>query len=78
MLFPQGTWLTEELKTLKGGVRTVGNQQAEVRIALASVPIIAAERPKEAALRCDQHGMFMDCGFCTMSENEKRWSASGG
>jgi len=73
-LFPQGSWLTEESKTLKGGMAV--NQQSNIRIALASAPNIVAETPEDAALRCDQHGMLRDYGFCASSENEKMWSAS--
>ena len=76
VLFPQGLWVTEESKTLKGGM--VVNQQSNIRIALACAPNIVAETPEEAVLfRCDEHGMFIDCGFCAPSENEKNWSASG-
>ena len=76
MLFPQGAWLADESKTLKGGMQTAGNQQSKIRIALGSAPNIVAETPEDAALRCDQHGMLMDYGFCASSENEKMWSAS--
>ena len=60
-------------------MRTVGNQQAEVRIALAPVPIIAAERPKEAALHyCDQHEMCMDNAVVgSLSESEKGYPPLG-
>ena len=75
-MFPQGAWLAEESKTLKGGMRVAGNQQAEIRIALASELNIVAKTHEEAAFRCDQHGMFMDYDFCATRENEKIWSAS--
>ena len=76
LLFPQGAWLTEELRTLKGGMQAAGNQQSKIRIALASAPNIVVETPEGAALRCDQHGMLVDYGFCASSENEKMLSAS--
>jgi len=74
--FPQETKLTVESKALKGGIQAGVNQHAEARIALASALIIAAKTPKNAAFRCDEHGMFMNYGFCAPSENEKIWSAS--
>ena len=75
---PQGTWLTEAVKTLKGGIPAAGNQQSKICIAFAFAPNITANKPEDMALCCDQHGMFsMDFGFCASSENEKIcWSAS--
>ena len=76
-LFPQGAWLTEESKALKGDMQAAGNQQADVRIALASAPNIASKTLEEAAVRCDQHGMLSsDFGICAPSEEMKIWSAS--
>ena len=74
---PQETWLTEEVKTLKGGI-PAGNQQSNICIALAFAPNITTNMPEDMAL-CDQDGMFsMDFVnvFYASSENENIWSAS--
>ena len=81
VLSPQGTWLTGEVKTLKGGIiPAAGNQQSKICIALAFTPnIIIANKPEDIMALCcgDQHGMLsVDFGFCASSENEKVWSAS--
>ena len=74
--FPQGSWLTEESKTPKGGMTV--NQQTKIHVALASAPNIVAETPEEeATFRCDPHGIFMDNGILALNEGEKIWSASG-
>ena len=76
-LFPQEAWLTEGSKALKGDMQAAGNQQAELCIALASAPSIAAKMLEEAVIRCDQHGMLnLDFGICTPSEKMKICSAS--
>ena len=58
-------------------MQAAGNQQAELCIALASAPSIAAKMLEEAAIRCDQHGVLsFDFGSCTPSEKRKICSAS--
>ena len=66
---------TQVNQNTEGGMAV--DQQSNIRTALASAPNTVAETLEEAAIRCDQHGMLMDCGFCTPSENEKICSASG-
>ena len=74
----QQTWLSEESKTLMVGiVHTAGNQQLEIRIALASTPNIVTKALVEAAFHCDQHGVLsMGYGISDSTVNEKIWSAA--
>ena len=66
---------TQVNQNTEGGMAV--DQQSNICIALASAPnTVADETPEEAAFCCDQHGILMDCDFCTPSENEKIWSAS--
>jgi len=74
--FPQGTKLTVESKALKEGIPATVNQHAKVRSVLASASTIAAKTPKDAAFRCDEHGMFIDYSFCVPSESKEIRSAS--